>query len=325
MKAVIPVAGVGSRLRPHTFTTPKALVPVAGKPILGHILDELVDLGVRDVILIIGRHGERIQQYVDTRYSFRVRYVVQRETLGIAHAIHQCREALDDEPVLIVLGDTVYHTDFSLLRTVSDTSAIGVKALEGDLRRYGLVEAHDGRVTRLVEKPDKPRSNLVIAGIYYIAHPGLLKRCLEQLIRSGRTTHGEYQLTDALQLMVERGEPLTTFPVEEWYDCGTPDALLATNRRLLELQGTSCTIEGSVVIPPVAIADDARIEASVVGPFVSVSNGASVIHTVVTNSIIGEDAIVRCCCLDASVIGPGASVTGHAHRLNTGAQSSIYV
>lgn len=323
MKAVIPVAGVGSRLRPHTFSAPKALVPVAGKPILGHILDELVLLDIRDVILIIGQMGECIKTYVDTAYQFAAQYVVQEDTLGIAHAIHQCRSFLDDEPTLIILGDTVYNTDFSVLRDGLSSNAIGVKALQGDLRRYGLVEVEGDRVTRLVEKPDHPQSNLVIAGVYYLANPRVMVDCIDELIRAGRTTRDEYQLTDALQVMVERGEHMTTFPVDEWYDCGTTERLLATNRRLLELRGTSCHIDGSTIIPPVAIAKDVQITSSVIGPFVSISGAVSVNQSVITDTIICEGARIQDCRLDRSVVGPCATVTGHARRMNVGELSEV--
>jgi glucose-1-phosphate thymidylyltransferase len=323
MKAVIPVAGMGRRLRPHTLTMPKALVPVAGKPILGHILDEIAGLRIEEVILILGPTGDPIRAYVERAYRFKTQYAVQQEALGIGHAIYQCRAFLDDEPVLIVLGDTVYHTDFSVLSGGLPTSAVGVKALSGDLRRYGLVEVDGERVIRLVEKPEHPPSNLALAGVYYIAETGGLVDSLETLIRTGRKTHGEYQLTDALQGMVERGMALHTFPVDEWYDCGTPEQLLATNRRALEWRSASCAIPGSTVIPPVAIAPDARIAASVIGPYVSVSAGAFVSRAVITNSIIGEGAVVQDCCLDASIVGPQASITGTSHRVNAGAGAEM--
>ncbi|HIG47063.1 MAG TPA: nucleotidyl transferase [candidate division Zixibacteria bacterium] len=272
MKAVIPVAGTGSRLRPLTLTMPKALVPVAGKPILGHILDKVVALDIQDVILIISPAGDAIKTYVE-QYDLNVQYVVQQEALGIGHAIFQCRSLLDDEPILIILGDTTYSSDFSYLRTGLTTSAVGVKSLDGDLRRFGIVEVEKGRVTRLVEKPDHPQSNLVVAGVYYLNEPMRLIDCLDTMIRKTQTTRHEYQLTDALQMMIDQGITLTTFTVNEWHDCGTPDRLLEANRRLLDLKedGGMGEIPGSVLIPPVAIAPDARIEASVIGPHAVVS------------------------------------------------------
>ncbi|MBI4553108.1 MAG: NTP transferase domain-containing protein [Candidatus Latescibacteria bacterium] len=323
MKGIIPVAGIGSRLRPHTHTTPKALMHVAGKPILGYILDELVALGVQEVTLIIGNMGQKIIDYVNTQYAFNAHYVVQHETCGIAHAIHLGREHFDDEPVLIILGDTIFNSDFSHLRAHSNLSAIGVKPMQGDIRRFGVVEVEDNRVVRLVEKPEHPRSNLVIAGVYYIACTPVFAQCLDDLIRTGRTTRGEYQLTDALQLMVERDEPLITFTVDEWYDCGKPETLLETNRRLLELRATPRRIDGSIILPPVSIADDAQIMASVIGPFVSIAGGAIVQHSVISNSIISEGATVQDCLLEGSLIGDRAVVKGSYLHLNVGDSSEV--
>lgn len=296
---------------------------VAGKPILGYILDELAALDIHEVILIIGNMGQKIIDYVDTHYAFNVHYIVQQETCGIAHAIHLGWQHLDDEPVLIILGDTIFNTDFSHLRSQPSLSTIGVKPLQGDIRRFGVVEVENNRVVRLVEKSEHPRSNLVIAGVYYIAHTPVFAECLDELIRTRRTTRGEYQLTDALQLMVERGEPLTTFIVDEWYDCGKPETLLETNRRLLELRATTHQIDGSIIIPPVAIADDAQIKESVIGPYVSIAGGATVIRSVIINSIISEGACVQQCLLESSLIGDRAVVKGSYHQLNVGDSSEV--
>ena len=326
MKAVIPVAGTGSRLRPLTLTMPKALVPVAGKPILGHILDKVVALDIQDVILIISPAGDAIKTYVE-QYDLNVQYVVQQEVLGIGHAIFQCRSLLDDEPILIILGDTTYSSDFSYLRTGLTTSAVGVKSLDGDLRRFGIVEVEKGRVTSLVEKPDHPQSNLVVAGVYYLNEPMRLIDCLDTMIRKTQTTRHEYQLTDALQMMIDQGITLTTFTVNEWHDCSTPDRLLEANCRLLDLKedGGMGEIPGSVLIPPVAIAPDARIEASVIGPYVSISSHASVDRAVIRESIIGQEAHLKNCNLVGSIIGPHAVVSGQVKQICVGTYSEMNI
>ena len=324
MKAVLPVAGVGSRLRPQTLGMPKALVPVAGKPILGHILDDLVLLGVTEVVLIISPAGGPIVDYVKQSYPFLVESVIQQEALGIGHALYQSRMFVQqDEPWLIILGDTVYHTDFSLLTMGLATSAIGVKALDGDLTRYGLAVVEGDQVIRLVEKPDNPPSDLVLAGVYYIKKPSELISCLEELIREKRTTRGEFQLTDGLQLMIDRGVPLRIFPVDEWHDCGTPEQLLATNRRLLGLKAQPVLIAGSVVIPPVVIAADARIEASVIGPYVSVSAGVQITRSVIADTIVGERVVIRDSLLDASIIGSDSVLVGRSRQINAGARTEL--
>ncbi len=325
MKAIIPVAGSGSRLRPITLDTPKAMVPVAGKPVLEYILDKISDLGIREVLLVISPSGDAIREFVDQRSDINVRYIVQHEPLGIGHAVYQCRSFMDDEPVLIVLGDVIYLSDFSFVGQEPPDCAIGVKKVAGDLSRYGLVEVEGDRITRLVEKPDHPVSNLAIAGIYYFSRSAPLIAGLEALVRSGRTTRNEYQLTDALQWMVERGEHLSPFEVDEWYDCGTPDRLLEANRRLLNLNGGACDIPGSVIIPPVDIASDARIDKSVIGPHVAISSQASVARTIVRDATIGTHARIENCDLSGSIVAPHAVLTDMVKRVAAGAHSEVFV
>ena len=318
MKAIIPVAGSGSRLRPVTLETPKAMVPVAGKPVLQYILDQVAALGIREVVLVISPSGDAIRRFVDRRDDVEARYVVQHEPLGIGHAVYQCRDHVDDEPLLVLLGDVIYLSDFAFLAGAPSGNAIGVKQVAGDLGRYGLVETAGGRITRLVEKPDHPISNLAIAGIYYFSRPRPLMAGLETLVRSGRRTRNEYQLTDALQWMVEQGEHLSPFEVDDWYDCGTPDRLLEANRRLLDLNGGNRTIPGSVIIPPVDIAADARVYRSVIGPHVAISSGASVARTVVRDATIGTRARIENCDLRGSIVTPHAVLADTVRRVSDG-------
>ena len=325
MKAIIPVAGSGSRLRPITLETPKAMVPVAGKPVLEYILDQVSGLGIREVVLVISPSGDAIRDFVDRRDDLEARYVVQREPLGIGHAVHQCRTLVDDEPVLIVLGDVIYLSDYAFLGKEPPGNAIGVKKVTGDLSRYGLVEVTAGRITRLVEKPERPISDLAIAGIYYFSRPGPLMAGLETLVRSGRRTRNEYQLTDALQWMVDQGEHLAPFAVDDWYDCGTPDRLLEANRRLLDLKGGNCAIPGSVIIPPVDIASDARVDRSVVGPHVAISSRASVARTIVRDATIGTRARIENCDLRRSIVTPHAVLSDTVRRVSAGAHCEVFV
>src|SRR3972149_1712943 len=232
MKAIIPVAGEGTRLRPHTHTTPKVLVYVAGKPILDHILDSLLEVGVDELVLIVGDRGEKIIDYVTREYTFRVHMVNQAQRLGLGHAIYLAREFLNGDPALMVLGDTVFKSSFEGVFEGGVTS-IGVKAVD-DPRRFGVVEMNGKYIENFIEKPDKPVSNLAIVGLYYIQDTNTLARALEKLIvEQDRKTKDEYQLTDALQIMLRDGVKMTSFPVEGWYDCGKAETLLATNRILL--------------------------------------------------------------------------------------------
>ncbi len=321
--AVIPVAGVGSRLRPHTHTVPKALINVAGKAMVAHILDELIALGVEEYVLVVGYMGERVREYVDAHYpGLKVTYVPQPERKGLGHAIHLTREAVGDRNALIVLGDTIFRVDF---KGVLDkpVSQIGVKEVE-DPRRFGIVEMDGDLVRRFVEKPDRPTSRLAIVGIYYVTETASLFRALDTMIREGRTTRGEYQLTDALQTMLEEKIPMEVFGVEGWYDCGKPETLLATNRDLLDMSPDGAPdLEGSVVVPPVAVDPRAVVRRSVIGPYATIAAGAVVEESVVKNSIINEGARVEHMLLDSSLVGEDAVVQGAFRRLNVGDSSEV--
>lgn len=325
MKAIIPVAGSGSRLHPITLDTPKAMVHVAGKPVLEYILDKIADLGIREVLLVISPSGDAIREFVDQRYGFDSKYIVQNEPLGIGHAVHQGRSIVDDEPLLVILGDVIYNSDFSFLAKEPPGCTIGVKKVVGDLSRYGLVEVEGNRITRLVEKPQNPSSNLAIAGIYYFSQPAPLMAALEAIVRAGRKTRNEYQLTDGLQWMVEQGAHLSTFAVDEWYDCGTPERLLAANRCLLDLNGTAREIPGSVIIPPVDIAPDARIKESIIGPHVAISSRATITRTTVRDSTIGTYARIENCDLSRSIVAPHAFLSDEVKHATPETPSEVFV
>lgn len=320
--AVIPVAGVGTRLRPHTHTVPKALINVAGRAMVAHIIDELIALGIREYVLVVGYMGARVRRYIAERYpDLIVRYVEQPDRKGLGHAIHLTREAVGDRDMLIVLGDTIFRVDFQgvLDRPMSQ---IGVKEVE-DPRRFGIVELDGTRVRRFVEKPQEPTSRLAIVGIYYIVDSPALFGALAHLIETDITTAGEYQLTDALQAMLEQGVPMETFPVEGWYDCGKRETLLSTNRDLLDLWSEIPLIEGSVIVPPVAVDPAAVVTGSIIGPYTTIAAGASVEGSIIRNSIVNEGARVKAMLLDDSLVGEDAVVTGKLRRLNVGDSSEV--
>lgn len=322
MKAIIPVAGVGRRLRPHTHTQPKALMHVAGRPILGHILDELVAVGIDEVVLIVGHLGEKIEEFVRGRYHFNVHFVEQVEPLGNGHAIYMARQHLDGDGVLIIMGDTIIKADLPRVLALKE-SAIGIQEVS-DPRRFGVVEVVDGRVRRLVEKPEVPISNQAIVGVYLIRNPALLGRCLEQMVREQRVVRGEYWLADALQMMVEAGEQMRTFQITGWFDCGTPEALLEANRELLASERPMPNgPRGSVVLPPSYVDPSAQIEGSVIGPFTSIAEGARVTNSVVRDSIVNAGAALEGVLLEHSIIGERASVSSRAARINLGDSSEI--
>lgn len=322
MKAIIPVAGVGTRLRPHTYTLPKVLLNVAGKPILGHILDALQQHNIDEATIIVGYMGDLVEDYVRRNYSMNVTFIYQEERLGLGHSIWIAREHItDNEPLLIILGDTIFDVDLSLA-TNSRFSTLGVKSVD-DPRRFGVVELEKGFISKLIEKPENPTTNLALVGLYFINNPTLLVDSLQTLIDNNIRTRDEYQLTDALQMMIDKGEKFTTFPVEGWYDCGKPETLLSTNRYLLDGKSTYKTPEGVVIIPPAFVAENAIIERSVIGPYTTVASGATVIDSVVRDSIISDGATVTASTLEQSIIGNNAIVKGKFSRLNVGDSSEI--
>lgn len=321
--AVIPVAGVGTRLRPHTHTQPKVLLHVAGKPILAYILDDLVALGATHVVLIVGYMGDQVREFVSANYSqLKVDFVEQAERLGLGHAVSLAEPYADDAPLLIVLGDTIFEADLksALARGVS---TLGVKRVD-DPRRFGIVETHgDGRVSRLVEKPEHPTSNLAITGIYFFDHGGPLFAALRELQQRGVRTKGEFQLTDAMQLLVERGETLTTFAVDGWYDCGKTETLLETNRILLDKRGETAQIPGSLTRGPLFVSPGAVVEDCILGPHVSIAAGAQLRRAVLRDSIVNQNATVEDIMLEGSVVGENAVVRGGFRRVNVGDSSEV--
>ncbi|MBE2189693.1 MAG: NTP transferase domain-containing protein [Desulfobulbaceae bacterium] len=323
MRAVIPVAGVGTRLRPHTYSLPKVLLNVAGKPILGHILDALVEQSITKATIITGYMGKLVENYVVENYkSINFDFVVQEERLGLGHAIWTGRNTYGTDPLIIILGDTIFDVDLSRL-TVNGSNTIGVKEVD-DPRRFGVVVLNNkGKIERLVEKPEQFVSNLAIVGLYNIQDSKLLSACLDEMINNNIRTRGEYQLTDALQMMIEKGAEFSTTNVEGWFDCGKPETLLNTNRFLLDRKPPSRQFPDSIIIPPSFVAATAVIERSVIGPYASVADGAVVKDSIVRDSIISNYAKVQSSLLEQSIIGNEAEVKGHFNRLNVGDSSQI--
>ncbi|MEW5701895.1 MAG: sugar phosphate nucleotidyltransferase [Candidatus Zixiibacteriota bacterium] len=323
VNVIIPAAGVGTRLRPHTHTAPKPLLPVAGQPILGHILDRIVgipDLG--RICLVVGFLGEQIEAFVHEHYKLDVDFIQQSELRGLGYAVHLALASLPgDDALVVILGDTILDVDFPAIAS-GDEDYLGVKEVD-DPRRFGVAEVADGFVQRLVEKPAVPPSHWAVVGLYGIRSTRLFRDCLAQVVRLGEGATGEIQMTDALQMMIDHGARLRAVPVEGWYDCGKPETLLATNRHLLAKYPARYAIEGSVVVSPVSIAPSATIERSIIGPYVSIGERTRITEAVIKNSIIAEDARVSGCVLEDSIIGAHALVEGFGRRLSVGESSEV--
>lgn len=323
MKAIIPLAGLGTRLRPHTLSRPKPLVNVAGKPVLGHVLDRLVGLPLEETIFITGYLGEQIESYVRANYSFPARFVEQRELMGQAHALLLAREYIEG-PLLIVFVDTIFEADLSVLPGLTEDGAIFVKEV-ADPRRFGVAVLRDGHVVKLVEKPRTPVSNLAVVGVYYLRNSALFVECLAELIDRDIKTAGEYYLADALQLMIDKGASLSAFPIDVWEDTGTADALLQTNRYLLGKSGTSSEAEltDSLIIPPVYAGPGVRLVNSIVGPNVSLSAGSVIESSILRDCIIGDNAQVSNAVLTDSIIGASSVIQWQPRRLSVNDYSQI--
>ncbi|HAH32442.1 MAG TPA: nucleotidyl transferase [Elusimicrobia bacterium] len=319
--AVVPVAGAGTRLRPHTYTYPKVLLTVGNKPIIGHIIDELSAAGIKKICLVTGYLGGKIKEYISSNYQgLRVSYVEQPEAKGLGHAIWLTRRCVTG-PVLVTLGDTIISADLGKFLDSKD-DCIAVKEV-ADPRRFGVVEVANGYIKSMMEKPEKPASNLAIVGIYSFKNSAKLYGSLERLVESGRTTRGEIQFTDALSLMLKGGHKLKPVAIDGWYDCGKPETLLETNRYILNRKKFPVKVKNSLIIPPVYIAPTARVSNSIIGPYASIGEGAVIDSSIVSDSIINENASITAMNLNGSLIGPSAIAVGRRDQINIGENSEV--
>lgn len=333
MKIIVPMAGRGSRLRPHTLTTPKPLIPIAGKPIVQRLVEDIVKIcgeKVEEIAFIIGDFGKEVEaQLIGIAESLGAKGSIyfQDQPLGTAHAILCAAPALDGETV-IAFADTLFRADF-ILDPNSD-GVIWVKQVE-DPSAFGVVEiAGEGHIENFVEKPETFVSDLAIIGIYYIKNGPTLRDEMQYLIDNKITDKGEYQLTDALEAMRLKGAKLKPGKVDHWMDCGNKDVTVETNARMLsflnnmpELRGKNITLENSTIIEPCFIGDGAVIKNSKVGPGVSIGANTTVENCTLTNTIIQNESIVKDIELDNSMIGNKAEVSGKFKTLSVGDFSKL--
>jgi len=327
MKAIIPVAGAGAKLRPHTYTQPKALIPMAGKTILSFIVDQLRDAGITEFVFIVGYLGDKIQHYVQTTYpNLTTNFVYQNERNGTAHAIELAKNIVGDDEVFIALGDTICEFDIKEV-IESPYSMLGIKKVD-DPRQFGVLEIdEDGKIEHAVEKPSIPKSNNALVGLYKIKESKILFECFQQLFTQDIQSNGEYNLTDALDCMIKKGVEFRSFKVKHWYDCGKKENLLEANAVLLKKIG-DLTVHpeaypNSIIIPPVSIAEGCVIENSIIGPHVTIGNNTTIKSSVVKESIIGSYTTLDEVVLDNSLIGSDAAVKGLSRTLNIGDNTEI--
>ncbi|MFT3844999.1 MAG: sugar phosphate nucleotidyltransferase [Lacibacter sp.] len=327
MKAIIPVAGAGTKLRPHTYTQPKALIPIAGKTVLSIIIEQLQEGGVNEFVFIVGYLGDKITDYVKENFpGLTCTFVNQNERQGLGHAILLTKEHIAGDEIIIVLGDTICEYDMNEVMK-SKTSLLGVKRVD-DPRNFGVAEVNDEySVLKVVEKPQIPKSNMALVGVYKIVETGMLFDCLEQNIRTGVKNRDEFSLTDALQCMIEKGAEFKSFKVLNWFDCGNKDSLLESNSTLLKKFGTFVspdhTFENVIVVEPVSIGKNCTIKNSIIGPNVAIGDNTIINYSIIKESIIGSYADLFDIVLEKSLIGSDTDIKGETRSLNIGDNTEI--
>ncbi len=327
MKVIIPLAGKGTRLRPHTNLTPKPMLKIAGKPVIDYVMDDLERLGnVEQVIYITGHLKEKVESYARAHYPFDAVFVEQQVQDGTAGAVALAKPYVD-QPVFIIFVDTIFDTDLSIVKTSDADGIIWVKTVD-DYQRFGVVVSDgDGNMTRIVEKPSTPISRRANIGLYYIRNWKLLYEGIEHVLTQPKNK-GEYYLTDAFQYMIDKGAKIQVVDVAGWYDAGEKGTLLETNRTMLE-KGRArrpSNLDASVtIIDPVYVEDNVTIMRSTIGPNVSISSGSTVEDSTLRDTIIGASTTVTHSTLASSIIGEGATVEGMTGQLNVSDHSVVKV
>jgi glucose-1-phosphate thymidylyltransferase len=315
MKAVLPLAGKGTRLRPHTHHTPKPLLKVAGKPVLAYILDDLLALGVHEMVFIVGHLREATQAWIEAEYpDVDGHYVLQEVQDGTAGAI-ALAEPFVDEDLLIAFPDAVLEVDYGLIQSLPSRygGVIWAKEVE-DYQRYGVIVTNaDGTMARIVEKPKEPISKLANIGLYYIRNHELLFEGVRHTLAAGAGPGGEFYLTDAFQYMVDHGSPIITAPVEGWWDAGKPETLLETNHHLL-LAGrggvdASATVEDAEIIEPVRFEAGVKVHGGRIGPNVTLEEGTIADGCQLRHTVVGPHAVLEGARLHNSIVGGHARVS----------------
>jgi glucose-1-phosphate thymidylyltransferase len=326
MKVIIPLAGKGTRLRPHTHLVPKPMLKIAGKPVMAYILEDLEKLGgVDEVIYVTGHLKEKVEAYARTEFSaLPSTFVEQTVQDGTAGAVKLAQPYVDDA-VLIIFVDTIFETDLSVIKDTDADGIIWVKEVE-DYQRFGVVVTDaDGNMTKIIEKPTTAISKRANIGLYFIKNWKLLYEGIDYVLTQPQNK-GEYYLTDAFQYMIDKGAKIKVIDVEGWYDAGKLDTLLDTNRTVLEkgaARRPSHVEMGVTIHDPVYIEDNVTLSQSVIGPNVSIGAGSTIEGTTLTDTIVGKNCTVKGSTLHHSLIGDDVFIAGLHGELTVSDHSEI--
>jgi glucose-1-phosphate thymidylyltransferase len=329
MKAIIPLAGKGTRLRPLTHHTPKPLLKVGGRPVLSYLLDDVIASGVDEMVLVVGYLQNVMRDFIRSEYpDLKAHFVVQEEQNGTAGAV-ALGEQFIDEDLFILFSDALFDADLTLPQRLpeGDAGILWAKEVE-DYQRFGvIVTDEDGVMTRIVEKPSEPVSKLANIGVYYIRDHELLFEGIHKVLNSAPGKGGEYFLTDAFQYMVDNGARLKTAPVTGWYDAGKVETLIETNAHLLSTTrggvDAGATVEGAEIVEPVRIEDGAVVRGGRIGPNVTVESGARLVNANLKDVLVGAGTTVENSTLEHSLIGDRARVVGVNGSVNLASDSVV--
>jgi glucose-1-phosphate thymidylyltransferase len=325
MDVIFPVAGLGSRLRPLTWSKPKPLVQVAGKPMFEHVMDRILPYEPGKVVFITGYLGDDIERWARKTYpDLELAFVEQPEMLGQTDAIIRTRGICDDD-ALIIFPDAIFEADFSGLQDRDDDGTIFTKIVE-DPSSLGVTVVENGFITKLIEKPSEPVSFEATVGIYYFKKINDLYDAIDEQMRLDIKTKGEYFIADAIQIMIDRGARFRTSNIDVFEDCGNADALLHTNEYLLRLNPPSpAQRPASVIIPPSFVDSTAVIEHAVVGPNVSIGANAVIRDSVVRDAVVEPGSQLVGVVIEHAVIGRNATITGKPKEFNLADNSKVQV
>ncbi len=322
MQVIIPLAGKGTRVRPHSHLIPKPMLKVAGRPVMDWVMDRVKELDVSELIFITGHLKEQVEAYATGRYGYPCRFIEQRVQDGTAGAVNLARPYVK-EPILIIFVDTVFEADLTVINRTDADGIIWAKEVE-DYQRFGVVVTDArGYMTKIVEKPSEPISRLANIGLYYIRDVAALWGGIDHTLASP-TNKGEYYLTDAFQWMIEHGKKILTAEVGGWYDCGKLDTFLETNEALLRKGAARRgAFPGVAFVDPVLIEDGVSIARSTIGPNVTIETGTAVVDSTVAHSLVGRNCRITGAKLTHSMLGDRVTVSGFTGRLSVADDSDV--